>query len=110
MTPETEVSGYSNYFTFHCALFLSNNRPQYDDARDLALTVLEENPTDDAASRQLADELEAYVEGRWLTLDCREAACKTDDDYLAHELLTAALGRVDWLQIAEEWIATAKEG
>lgn len=111
-----EVSGYSNYPTFHVALFLSNNPPQYDQARALAKLALTKGveSTDPNAYSEglvwLADELETLVEQGWLMLDAREEECKTDSDTLAHSLLTAALGRVNWRELAEEWITSVQEG
>src|SRR5260370_395124 len=117
MQPE-EVCGYRNYATFHVALFLSNTRPQYDHSKDLAhaaINISHENPLVSPSiafvdpTDWLSEELKAYVEDQCLSMDAREGTCKTDDDILAHELLGVALGHVDWRQLAEEWLLTAKE-
>jgi hypothetical protein len=116
-----EVSGYTNYETFHVALFLENNRPQYDIAWGLAQMALDkgtESEDPNAVSDGLVwleDELKELVEQRYLRIDAKEEENATkkgiafDCDTLAHELLTAALGRVDWRQLANEWLTTAKE-
>ena len=111
----SSVSGYRNYETFHCAMFLSNNRRQYEvaiNAAKKALSIGTDSADPNAHSEGLiwlADQLETLVENGWLTMDAREEACKTDSDMLAHSLLSAALGRVNWLEIAEEWLSTAQE-
>jgi len=104
VNPE-EVSGYSNYPTFQVAMFLSNNKPQYDNCRILAKNALrEEMPT-----VWLADMLKEKVEQGWLQMDRQEEQLCGDVDTLAHSLLSAALGRVNWMEIAEEWLSQARE-
>jgi hypothetical protein len=111
------VCGYKNYETFHVAMFLSNNRPMYEAARRLAQAAVNHFP--DVADRNelsgcswldLADRLETMVEQHYLKIDERELRQRTDTDRLAFALMTAALGRVDWRELAEEWINTVEEG
>lgn len=110
-----EVSGYKNYETFHVALFLSNTRSRYEECRLLAMMALKkgvESNDPDSYSEGLvwlADELENLVEQHILQVDEREGSCKTDNDALAHFLMTAALEKVNWVDIAEEWLNQAKE-
>lgn len=112
----TEVCGYTNYPTFHAAMFLKNNRTQYERVNAIAKEMAEEIVTDDILANQLADMLETLVTEHYLQVDTRseEAAkysgLKYDCEILAYQLLTAALGEVDWRQIAEEWVNHVNEG
>jgi hypothetical protein len=100
------VCDYTNYETFTVAMLLSNDRPMYEEARAVTSRLIS------ALHRvaDIAEALESMVEQWYLDVDGREMACKRDADKLAHELMTAALARVDWREIAEEWINTVKEG
>lgn len=105
-----------NNETFHIALFLANNQPVYKRAWALAESVSRQEETTSAdpnchppARIILADMLQGLVEDAYLRVDDREMDCKTDTDYLAHSLLTAALGRVNWLELSEEWLGTDQE-
>jgi hypothetical protein len=122
MSRDETVCNYTNSETFDVALFLSNNKPQYGIAWGLAQMALEKGTDSEypnalpEALIWLEDELKELVEQHYLRIDDREEenAHKVDIAYdcdtLAHSLLTAALGRVDWRQIANEWLTTAKEG
>lgn len=105
MVRDETVCSYSNYQTFHVALFLSNNRPQYDTCLRFAKDCL----TNERPALAMASALEELVQDHWLTVDARESECRTDSDYLAFALLRSSLDRVDWRQIAEEWLTTARE-
>jgi len=100
-------NGYANYETFTVALFLNNNRPQYDECIALARAVLRDRR--EAPAVYLADSLKVLVVDRSLYMDSRELRCKGEGDYLAHTLLSAAVDRVNWKEIAEEWLTTAQE-
>jgi hypothetical protein len=110
-----EVSGYSNYPTFHVALFLSNNRPQYDQARELAKMAFAKGTDSADPNAQsegilwLADELETLVTEGYISLEAREEDAKTQSEILINELLSASLGRVNWRELAEEWASTVGE-
>lgn len=119
-----QVSGYSTYETFHVAMFLSNNRAQHDQAMALARMAVERGTQMDdlnalsPALIWLMDELVILVKRTYLRMDFREDQIATsynseiqrDCDMLAYELLFAALERVNWREIAEEWLAAAQEG
>jgi hypothetical protein len=100
-----ENTGYSNYETCHVGLFLSNT----SDISAYCLQVANEALKEETPTVWLADRLELYVEQRNLKIDQREARCRSDVDHLAHSLLTAALGRVNWRELAEEWLTAARE-
>lgn len=113
------VSGYSSYETFHVALFLSNNRPQYTRVKLLAEKAHERDPEElPSPVHWLADEIQRTVEGAYLCMDEREESAQggrksevaRDCDVLAFSLLSAALDRVEWAEIAEEWLNIAREG
>lgn len=107
MPGTTDVCGYSTYETFHVAMLLSNTRQAYDAAITLARGVAA--GTDEHKIGKLADLLETLVEACYLRVNTRELAAATDADRLAHDLLTAALGRVDYRELAEEWIGYARD-
>lgn len=106
-----EVCNYRNYETFQVATFISNNRRQYDLCLLEAAEVFTNDawPTPEEKVSALARRLEEKVSEVWLGMNVREEACAKDIDYLAHVLLCGALDRVDWFEIADEWLTTAKE-
>ena len=107
-TTSPTVCDYSNYETFHIAMYLSGNSSSaefYGMCRRLAKDALrEETPV-----LWLADKFEEIISGPVLTMDDREERCNGDADRLAHSLLSAALDRVNWRELAEEWIGHAQE-
>ena len=124
-----ENTGYTNYETFAVAIFLENNhsgdsaRPgPYEKARELAKAALGRGtPNDDPnaysdAHVWLADKLEHLIQQTYLRVDDKEVEIANlpersrDAGYLSHSLLTAALERVNWMEIADVWITQAKEG
>lgn len=111
------VSGYSSYETFHVAMFLENNRAPYDMAYGMALIAADRDAEElPSPIHWLADELERAVSQHYLRLDAKEEENGTkrgiayDCDTLEHSLLTAALARVDWDEIAEVFLGIVKEG
>lgn len=102
-TSSPTVCDYSNYETFHVAMFLNGNSSSsevYELCRWLAKGALRE----ETPALWLADKFREIIEERHLAIDRREERCKGSADILAHSLLTAALGRVNWRELAEEWI------
>lgn len=106
-----EVSGYSNYPTFHVALFLANDSRRHELMKHLAQNILEDSElqNDDERRLCLRDHTKELVEEEFLGLTDREEAAVKEADVLAYELLSAAIGQVDWMEIADEWLATAEE-
>ncbi len=116
INPE-EVYNYRNGETSTVALFLENNRRPYDQLKMLVRVALPQHNSPDndpnahtSAVVWLADEIEKLVEQLYLQIDNREESCRTDADRLAYDLLTAALGRVDWRELARCYLDSAKEG
>jgi hypothetical protein len=100
-----EHSGWTNYETFTVALFVDNNRPPYDQVKELAAVAMaEEYP-----GVWLSDQLEELVQETYLQMERREEGNRSDTDYLAYTLLKAALDRVNWRELADTWLDTVKE-
>ncbi len=103
-----QVCGYRNYDTFTVAMFLSNDRVRYERASEFARQALA-MPEGVTADLWLSGVLQTFVEEECLLICVREGRCRTDAVTPAHELMMAALARVDWRRIAEEWLTKARE-
>lgn len=90
-------NGWSNYETWAVNLWLSNEEGSYrywtDRTRELIAECMDEDADRSALSR-LARELEEAV----------SEECAIPKANLAANLMTAALGEVDWCEIARSWI------
>ncbi len=112
-----QVEGYCNYETSSIALWLNNDRDLYDQCRAVARTAI--SPEEAAARTEredvrspelvMADFLEEFVE-RKLEVDRREEKARTDAERMFVSMAQAALERVNWLELGEEWIQDAQEG
>jgi hypothetical protein len=88
MTQSEERQGFSNYETYSVALIIDNDEVAQEQARRLAKAeYVEAHDADDA----LKDWLEAAV----------EVPAGTFPECMRTQLLGAALGRVNWREIAE---------
>src|SRR5678809_1182557 len=108
--------GWSNYETWCVALWINNEEPSQDEAERLADEVRENNPLPAKpkgkgkkaakehaeaierakrdAAQELAEQLKNSIEEFAPTLGCT----------LFADLLTSALGDVDWYEIAESFL------
>lgn len=87
-------SGWVNYETWNVALWLDNDEGSYWQAREMVRDLGEkDNP------HPFADALKDWVADSAPELG---ASCYSD-------LLTAALGKVSWVEIAEHYIADMDE-
>jgi hypothetical protein len=86
-------NGYTNYETWAVSLWMSNDEGSYLHYRELAQEILEDNDDDKAeATRLFADVLKA---------DHEENNPLADQANVYTDLLNAALGSVNWYEIAE---------
>jgi hypothetical protein len=111
-----ENTGYTNSETFSVAMFLENNCKQRNktvcELARQALTMGTETSDQNVHSNALIwleDEIKGLVEDEYLKLEDRESNAQGDSAMLAYDLLTDALARVNWLQIADVFLTQAKE-
>lgn len=78
-------NGWSNYETWNVALWLDNEQGTYDEARDMARHA--------RGVGALADSLKSWIHDMAPDLGAS----------MFSDLLTAALGEVDWYEIAEHY-------
>jgi hypothetical protein len=94
-------NGYTNYETWNVGLWIDNEQGSYNYVYSLASECFEDaeedryNSKEENAIIKLAEQIKNYVE---------EMNPLTDDTSLFSGLLNAALGEVDWYDIAETWI------
>ncbi len=90
-------NGWSNYETWAVNLWISNEEGSYrywtDRTRELVAECADEDANRSALSR-LAEELKESI----------HEACAIDKASLASDLMNAALGEVDWCEIARSMI------
>lgn len=90
-------NGWSNYETWAVNLWLSNEEGSYRHWTDRTRELLADSAGEDAdrsALARLARELEESVRGE----------CEIGMASLPADLMNAALGEVDWWEIARSWI------
>ena len=111
MTDE-KYNGWTNYETWNVALWIDNDEGMYYTARDMAASIGEamDDPRDDDEIRDgrytLADQLKGWIEevAEMTCPGCVEGASFVSD------LFGAALGSVNWYEIAENKLDDALEG
>lgn len=106
---ETKYNGWSNYETWAVNLWMSNDAGSDEYFREMAQEVFDESEEelrhddtvlfsrDEIATRVLSDRLKEHFEEQQSEL--------TGVTGVFADLLTAALGEVDWSEIAEHYIA-----
>lgn len=89
-------NGWTNYETWNVALWIDNEQGSYSFRCDLAQEIYDDADGDmDEAKRKLADSLKDYIE------DMNPLASQAS---VFSDLLGAALGEVDWYEIAENFL------
>ena len=103
-------NGWTNYETWAVALWLDNEEPSYRLTRDLTQTVWREAPQSqavrewgwsrvEAAEHRLAELLREFIEGH----------NPTPPTTLFADLMWAALGEVNWQELASHYLADIAE-
>ena len=97
---EQEYNGWTNYETWNVALWLDNDQGSYGYWRERAEEAIDDAEGDkDEATSVLASQLSDEVEGNAPDLG---SSCYAD-------MLNAALGEVNWYEIAGHYCDEAKE-
>jgi len=103
----TTYNGWSNYPTCAVNIWLSNDEPLYREALERTADTITNPPhesehwnEEQTARYNVADMLEDWVE---------ELADPYGAGTMVADLIGYALGEVDWNEIADDWIARAKE-
>lgn len=94
-------NGWKNYETWNVALWIDNDQGSYSERCEMAQRAWDEAEQDDKedqlndAKRALADSLKDWIE---------EMNPLASDASVFADLLGAALGEVDWYEIAENFL------
>ena len=95
-------NGWTNYETWNLALWIGNEEGSSEYWNDRARQILASTDEDDTPERrredaasQLSDELEN---------ETKEGAPEVGNGFFG-DILTAAIGEVNWYEIAEHWVA-----
>lgn len=104
-----EYNGWTNYETWAVNLWLDNERGSHDSMIEEAKRCLEEceRPETRSYSSQTKEEAATIMMSDILKSEHEEGMPEVDGVYA--DLLNAALSEVDWYEIAEHFIAAAKE-
>jgi hypothetical protein len=107
MTPTTPTTynGWTNYETWLTNLWMDNEQGSQEFYREMAQQIIDDITASEYLSKeeeevhQMADRLKEYFETEFL--EDMEAGLKGD-------LIRAALGSVNWFEIAKTWIEEEK--
>lgn len=85
-----EYSGWYNYETWNCALWIGNEQGTQSDT----LMIVEDNGKDGLEDGTTAEALKEYVEENMMPQDVQGFAA---------DMLNSAMGEVNWQEIAENF-------
>ena len=97
---DQQYQGWTNYETWAVQLWLNNEEPSYRHWTDQAAEVWKNTEAEgyltrsESARRQLADMLKDDI----------ESGDPLDGASVYHDLLTSAIGGVNWSEIANAWL------
>jgi len=94
MTSDTTYNGWTNYETWNVNMWIENDEGMYDEACEMARQATSEY--------QLSKDLESWFEEIY--------GDQVPESGPLADLLTHALGMVDWYEIAEHYYADNHEG
>jgi hypothetical protein len=131
---DSSYNGWKNYPTWAVNLWLSNEQGTYNECSYMAREALRDAPHDEnvkpfqrldgstsepiwtleqTTRYRLADTMKEYVESLVCSSDDphdhQGETCPIHEAGLGSDLLGYALGEVDWNEIADSWIESAKE-
>jgi hypothetical protein len=101
MSTEKGYNGWANYETWNVALWIDNDQGSYSQRQEMAEDAWKDAESSrtftrlEQATLDLAKSLEAWIE---------ELNPIADQASLFTDLLNAALGEVDWMEIAEHFM------
>ena len=99
-----EYQGWHNYETWNVALWIDNDQGTYEMVKDWASNAWEESEVvadrpylnrEQRATSTLADQIQELVE---------DGNPLASDASMYSDMLSAAIGEVDWAEIAKGWI------
>ena len=88
-------NGWSNYETWNVALWLDNDEASYNDVREVVRQASEDNSPVSLVADALKDYVESFAPDLGATM--------------FSDLLNAALSKVDWYEMAENYLSKEKE-
>jgi len=110
MNDTSGYNGWTNYPTWAVNLWLSNDEPLYRAATRIALTIVDEVENDENVTNGIWTISEAE---RFRTADALKDLVNELSPELgasfAADLYNWALVQVDWHEIADAWLETARE-
>lgn len=92
---DTTYNGWTNYETWLVNLWLSNDKGTEVAVREMTEEAVREEGEQTSAAHRLSDQLRDFV----------DEMCEAPDNGLISDLINASLGRVDWREIAEHYVA-----
>jgi hypothetical protein len=107
MSKEEGYNGWTNYPTWCVNLWFQNEESLYHLAQEMAEQAYKDAEADGALTRdeiasiELADEIKHWVE--------EQAGESLNDASMLTDLMGWAIGSANYYEIAEHWIADAKE-
>ena len=93
-----DYQGYTNYETWAFSLWIDNDQGDYNYAQELTESALKED------SEKARFILEDSFKDWWT-----ENNPLSDESSVFSDILITALSRVNWLEIADNWIENTKE-
>lgn len=101
MSDEKGYNGWSNYETWNAAVWLDNDQGSYNTAREMAQEAYDQAEAERSFTREeratldLAKQLEKMI---------KEQDPLAGQASMFSDLLTAALGEIDWYEISEHYM------
>lgn len=108
MTAETTYNGWKNYPTWAVNLWLSNDEGLYLTTLEQVREIVSE---DEPTSRYWSLEESHRFNTADMLKDFAQELCSNEYDgsSMLSDLIGFALGEVDWNEIAESWIESARD-